>query len=97
RNAEVDVVVECLLVQIGKQHLENRMDIDVFFYRWELIVQALPDTSRRSAGKDKIKCAWKPAETALVIMERQANLLQIVPALGPSGGLASLLDGRQQQ
>ena len=33
----------------------------------------------------------------VVVVDRQAELLQVVDALGPPGGLAGRLDGGQQQ
>ena len=86
-QAVVIGVGQDLLFEVRKQADEDAAADEVAVGREQAIRPAI--LAGHSVGIDAV--------TALVIRERQAELLEVVDALSPASGLACRLDGRQQE
>ena len=82
---EVDRVVERTLLELGEHQGSERVQRPV----------AAPDAGRVPEIPHRID--GEAPELVLVIVQGQADLLEVVDALDPPRRLAGRLDGRQQQ
>src|SRR5690606_24823647 len=87
---EIDLVVERSLVDIRQKHGEHAVAAPL----------AAPPVGGDADGSVSLSAVRELRQNAVrvvVVVHCQADLLQVVAALGAAGGLSCLLDGRQQQ